>query len=193
MPAALRSISALSAAGYYPEHPDWQTTAAEYAQVWEDETLQFFEVTVPASKARSLVTDYASNADQGFPSEASSITDDVVYHAIALNGYNDQSVVKVMNSDDCFRHFLVNSTNQEQLTAFVNQTATNIRQPFPVGLSADVGMLIANPAYGGNPVYAANFTNNAYHGPVVWSWQMAMMAAVSQIYLFFTVESRALL
>ena len=25
--------------------------------------------------------------------------------------------------------------------------------------------------------YAKNFTNNAYHGTVVWSWQLAMMAA----------------
>jgi len=82
-----------------------------------------------------------------------------------------------MRDADCFRHFLLNTTNQTQLTSFVNQTANNILAPFPVGLSTDVGLLIANPAYGSDPVYAANWTNNAYQGTVVWSWPMAMMAA----------------
>jgi hypothetical protein len=25
-------------------------------------------------------------------------------------------------------------------------------------------VIVANPAYGGDPLYAANFSNNAYHG-----------------------------
>lgn len=177
VPAALRSISALSAAGYFPEHPDWATVAAKYAKVWEDNTLQFFEVTVPQAEAKSLVEKYTTEVGYGFPSKANTITGDVVYHAVALNGYDDQSTVKVMNTDDCFRLFMLNSTNQEQLTAFVNQSANNIQAPYPVGLSTDVGIIVANPAYGGNPVYAANFTTNAYHGTVVWSWQLAMLAA----------------
>lgn len=82
-----------------------------------------------------------------------------------------------MNTDDCFRHFLLNTTNQDQLSSFLSQTADHVLQPFPVGLSTSVGLLIANPAYGGDPVYAANWTNNAYHGTVVWSWQLAMMGA----------------
>ncbi|KAK3117370.1 hypothetical protein LTR53_001360 [Teratosphaeriaceae sp. CCFEE 6253] len=177
VPAALRSIAALSAAGFFPEYPDWNTTAAEYAQVWEDETLAFFAVTVPAAEARALVSSYTTAAGYGFPSHVENITADIMYHGLALEGNNDQALVKVMNTDDCFRHFLVNSTNQTQLTAFVNQTARNILAPFPVGLSNPVGLLVANPAYGGDAVYAANFTNAAYHGTVVWSWQMAMMAA----------------
>ena len=82
-----------------------------------------------------------------------------------------------MNTDDCFRHFLLNTTNQAQLTTFLNQTANNILNPYPLGLLTSVGLLVANPAYGGDPIYAKNFTHNAYHGTVVWSWQMAMMAA----------------
>lgn len=177
VPAALRSISALSAAGFFPSHPNWTTQAADYAQVWEDKTLEFFEVTIPEAKAKSLAKSYAKTAGYGFPSHAGDITSDVVFHGLSLNGYNDLSLVKVMNTDDCFRLFLLNTTDQTQLTAFVNQTANNIQQPFPVGLSIDVGILVANPAYGGNPVYAANWTNNAYHGTVVWSWPMAMIAA----------------
>lgn len=40
----------------------------------------------------------------------------------------------------------------------------------------DVGMLISNPAFGEDSVYAQNWTTGAYHGTVVWSWQLAMMA-----------------
>ncbi|KAK0786678.1 hypothetical protein LTR75_013112 [Friedmanniomyces endolithicus] len=177
VPAALRAIATLSAAGFYPSHPEWNTSAAEYAQVWEDNTLHFFQVTVPLSEAQTLVTNYTSAAGYGFPSHAANITSDVVYHGLSLMGNDNQPIVKVMNSDDCFRHFLVNSTNQTQLTAFVNQTANNILQPFPVGLSNPVGLLVANPAYGGDAVYATNWTNSAYHGTVVWGWPMAMMAA----------------
>lgn len=177
VPAALNSISALSNAGFFPEHPEWKSTAGEYARVWEDETLQFFEVTVPEAEAKSLLQSYVDKVGDGFPSEASSITSDVVFHGLALNGYNDTAIVKVMNTDDCFRMYLLNTTNQAQLTGFINQTANNIQTPFPAGLSTPVGVLVANPAYGQKSVYAANWTNNAYHGTVVWSWPMAMLAA----------------
>lgn len=45
MPAALRSIEALARGGVYPQS-DWAESAGEYAQVWEDETLEFFEVSL---------------------------------------------------------------------------------------------------------------------------------------------------
>lgn len=168
VPAALRAISQLSAAGFYPQHANWSAEAAAYAQIWEDNTLQFFEVTRSVSEAKSLVTNYTNTVGAGFPSHVDDIESDVVFHGLSLNGYDNLKVVEVMNSDDCFRHYLLNTTNQTQLTAFVNQTANNVRLPFPVGLSTDVGMLIANPAYGGEPVYAANWTHNAYQGTVVW-------------------------
>lgn len=177
VPAALRSIAALSAAGIYTGHDDWAQLAAEYAQVWEDETLKFFQVIVPQDEAKMLVEEYTTAAGFDFPSQVDNITSDVVFHGLALEGNNNQSLVRVMNSDDCFRLFLTNTTNQAQLTSFVNQTANNIMAPYPVGLANTVGMLVANPAYGGDPVYAANFSNNAYHGTVVWSWQLSMMAA----------------
>lgn len=44
MPAALRAIAALSRAGMYPGHHDWAEKADKYAQIWEDETLRFFQV-----------------------------------------------------------------------------------------------------------------------------------------------------
>ena len=177
VPAGLRSIAALAAAGFFDQHPEWNETAAEYAQVWEDSTLDFFAVIVQVEDAKSLVSNYTDAAAYGFPSNVDNITSNVVYHGLALDGNNGLALVRVMNTDDCFRHFMLNTTNQTQLTSFLNQTANNIRQPFPVGLSTPVGLVVANPAYGGDPVYAANFTNNAYHGTVVWSWQLSMMAA----------------
>jgi len=123
------------------------------------------------------VQNFVSSTKSDFPSQSNIINGTVTFHGLSLDGNNNQAIVRVMNSDDCFRHFLLNTTNDQQLSAFLEQTANNIMNPYPVGLSTDVGMLIANPAFGNNPVYAANWTNNAYHGTVVWGWPLAMMAA----------------
>lgn len=177
MPAALRSISALSAAGIYENHSsDWPALAANYAQIWEDTTLDFFSVTIPATEAQSRLETYIQRASFPGPNQTDLIDGDVRFNAVALDGNNELAQVQVMNTDDCFRLFLLNTTNQTQLTAFMNQTATNIQRTFPAGLLTDVGMLVANPAYGLQDVYAENFTTSAYHGTVVWSWPMAMMA-----------------
>ena len=177
MPAALRSISALSAAGIYANHTtDWPTLAATYAQTWEDTTLSFFAVTIPASTAQSRLTTYVQRSSFPGPAQTNLIDSDVHFNAIALDGNNNLSQVQVMHTDTCFRLFLLNTTNQPQLTSFLNNTATNVQRTFPAGLLTDVGMLVANPAFGEQAVYAENFTTSAYHGTVVWSWQMAMMA-----------------
>lgn len=175
VPAALRSIAALSAAGVFPDHPDWNETANKYAQIWEDETLQFFEVVLSQIEANSLLSSYAS--ESSFPGPINNLTSDIKFYGLSLDGSNTQPIVRVMNTDDCFRHFLLDTTNQAQLSSFLEQTADHILQPFPAGLSSDVGLLVSNPAYGGDPFYAETFTNKDYHGTVVWGWQLAMMAA----------------
>ncbi|MCJ1478326.1 hypothetical protein MMC13_007004 [Lambiella insularis] len=176
MPAALRSIAALARAGVYHNKYDWGTLADTYAQVWEDETLQFFQVIIPANEARSRLGSYVQAAGFAGPNQTDLIDDAVIFHALSLDGYNNLSQVQVMNTDDCFRLFLVNGTNQTQLTAFLNQTSNNVMRTFPAGLLTSVGMLVANPAYGLQPEYASNWTTSAYHGTVVWSWPQAMMA-----------------
>lgn len=175
-PAALRSIAALSRAGFFVDHPDWKATADQYASIWEDATLQFFEVSVPKDQASSLVQTYVQQSSFSGPVNTSNITD-INFYGLALDGSNNQPIVRVMNTDDCFRLFLLNSTNQTQLSSFLNQTAEHVLQPFPVGLSTDVGLVVANPAYGGDPSYASAFTRSAYHGTVIWGWQLSMMAA----------------
>jgi hypothetical protein len=176
VPAALRSIAALARAGHFPAHSDWGKLADQYAQVWEDSTLQFFEVTVPISDATDALSSYITASSFPGPDQHDTLDSDVIFHALAIDGNNNLSKVEVMNTDDCFRHFLLNTTNQTQLTRLLNSTANNIRRPFPAGLMTNVSMLVANPAYGKDPVYAANWTTSAYHGTVVWSWQLSMMA-----------------
>ena len=196
VPAALRAIAALSRAGFFPDHPDWKDLADQYvpglpvishlpklwltpptrnAKIWEDQTLQFFEITVPKSKATSLISSYAESLS--VPSKVETIESDITYYGVALNGSVSDPIVPVMNTDDCFRHFLLNTTNQTQLSAFLSQTADHILQPFPVGLSSDVGLFVANAGYSGNATFADEFSNDDYHGTVVWSWQLAMMSA----------------
>jgi hypothetical protein len=156
VPAALRSIAALSEAGILDFN---STLISSYAQVWEDATLEFFEVSIPLSDAKSLLETYinASGID-GLESQTDTLDGNVTFNAIALDGNNNLSKVEVMNTDDCFRHFLLNTTNQSQLTSFLNSSANNIRRRFPAGLMTDVGLVVANPAYGDNPIYAENFT-----------------------------------
>jgi hypothetical protein len=175
VPAGLRAISALSGAGFFPDHRDWKDTAEKYAQIWEDETLRFFEVTVSSADAKSRVQSYVSNARISVPANADNITSDVKFYGLALDAAG--SVVPVVNTDDCFRHFFLNTTNQTQLSSFLAQTADHILQPFPVGLSTGVGLLVANPAYSTNADFQNGFSPSDYHGTVVWSWQLAMMAA----------------
>lgn len=182
VPAGLRAIAALSRAGFFADRPEWNETADRYAQVWEDSTLQFFEVNVPQSKAVSLVSNYVSSSNLPVPSNTGNITGDVTYYGVALDGNvqtpnNITPVVPIMNTDDCFRHFFLNTTNQAQLSAFISQTADHILNPFPVGLASDVGLFVANPAYSGDAAFAANFSRGDYHGTVVWGWQLAMMGA----------------
>ncbi|CAI6333155.1 unnamed protein product [Periconia digitata] len=177
VPAGLRAVGRLARDGFFTGHEDWKTLADEYAQIWEDKTLDFFKVTVPANEARDLVTQYVKEAGSSAPAFSERITGDVVFYGLALNGDNNQPIVRVMNTDDCFRLFLLDTTNQTQLSSFLDQTANNILAPFPVGLSTEAGLLVANPAYGGSQSYADNWSNSQYHGTVIWSWQLAMMAA----------------
>ncbi|KAI0007885.1 carbohydrate-binding module family 52 protein [Xylariaceae sp. FL0662B] len=177
VPAALKAIASLSNNSVFPSHPEWASVANKRALFWEDNTLSFFEVTVTADKARDLVAHYVDVTS--FPGEVDTgeLTSPVVFHGLALDGKGGQPVVKVMNTDDCFRLFFLNSTNQDQLSAFISQAADNILRPFPLGLSTSVGLVVANPAYGEDSVNVEDFAESSYHGTVVWSWQLAMMAA----------------
>ncbi|KAK5046538.1 hypothetical protein LTR84_008341 [Exophiala bonariae] len=179
-PAALRSISSLarefntSVFGEYAR--DWAVRASQYAQVWEDHTLEFFKVVLPAVTARErLETFVQTSTFYNGPSHADLIDSDVSYHALALEGHNGLDIVPVMNTDACCRIFFLNGTNQARLTSYLNGTALSILRPFPAGLMTPVGIVVANPAFSENEIVRQNFTNSAYHGAVVWSWQLVAM------------------
>ena len=180
-PAALRSIAALSRfnSSIFPGHENWGTLADTYAEVWEDKTLSFFEESVSPSEATSRLNTFVKSATfYDGPTHASTIsnTTNTTFYSISLKGYNDLASVDVLHTDTCFRLFLLNSTNQAQLTSFLSNVASSILRPFPAGLSTPVGLVVANPALGAQAVLTQNFTNAAYHGTVVWSWPLAMMA-----------------
>lgn len=180
MPAALRAIASLSKANssIFPSHPNWSTLADNYAQVWEDHTLPFFQIDVPSSTvAQRLKTFTQKSTYYHGPSHASSLpSGNYTYYGISLDGYDNLKVVDIQHSDTGFHHFLLNSTNNAQLTTLLNATANSINLPFPAGLYTPLGMLIANPAVGKEAVLTQNWTTGAYHGTVVWSWQQALMA-----------------
>lgn len=110
VPAALRSIALLSAANLFPMYPIWNETASKNAVLWEDHTLKFFEVVVPSGEARDLVNQYTRTADRGFPSKVEEIKSDVMYHGLALESNNNQSIVKVMNTDDWYEFYCLPNT-----------------------------------------------------------------------------------
>ncbi|KAI2627860.1 carbohydrate-binding module family 52 protein [Hypoxylon sp. NC1633] len=177
VPAALKAIASLSKNGVFRSHPEWVSIATRRATFWEDNTLPFFRVNVTVDRARGLVESYVGAIQ--FPGQVDTTVLDsqVAFHGLALDGKNQEPIVKVMNTDDCFRLFLLNSTNDAQLSDFLSQTADNILRPFPLGLSTSVGLVVANPSYGEGSVDVKEFQESAYHGTVVWSWQLAMMAA----------------
>lgn len=172
-PAALRAIASLARAGLFPADKSalWARLADEYAAVWEDKTLPFFDVSVPEAAAKELVAGYADAAGFSGPNQAESIEGDVCFPAIALDGERGIGKVQVMHTDTAFRLFLVNGTDDAQLSALLNDTAKSVLRTFPAGLMTDVGMVVANPAFGQGDTawYASTWTNKDYHGTVVVS------------------------
>ncbi|KAI0392120.1 carbohydrate-binding module family 52 protein [Xylariaceae sp. FL0594] len=176
VPAALRAIASLAKAGVFPSHPDWAKIAEKRARFWEEKALPFFEVEILPEEARDLISRYVTASKFPGTVDASEITSPVRFYGLALEAEN-HPIVKVMNTDDCFRLYLLDPANQTQLSAFLGQVADNILRPFPLGLSTSVGLLVANPAYANGSVNISDFQASSYHGLVVWSWQLSMTAA----------------
>ncbi|TFA97849.1 hypothetical protein CCMA1212_010377 [Trichoderma ghanense] len=185
-PAALYAISSLAAMpGVYPNNSvtrDWATAAARRAKVWEDKALQFFQHNMTTQTAETRLKQYISKGTfyKG-PTNGDSVSNystdgTVIDYGLAINSTATPEIIPISHTDTAFRHYLLNTTDDEQLTTFINASANAILRPFPAGLSTPVGIVVANPALSNNEVLIANFTNSAYHGTVVWSWQLALMA-----------------
>ena len=186
VPAALYAISKLAKVpGVYPNNSitrDWIMMAEKRAKVWEDNTLSLFQYNVTVEGATSRLKDYIdTNTFYDGPTNAKSLSNysssgTLIDYAIAINTTKNPDRIEITHTDTSFRLFLLNSTNDEQLTTFLNATANAILRPFPAGLSTPYGIVVANPALADNKEITAGFTNSAYHGTVIWSWQLALMA-----------------
>ncbi len=60
--------------------------------------------------------------------------------------------------------------------AELERSLTALFRPFPAGLLTPVGVVVANPVFASKEQRQL-FTNNHYHGAVVWSWHQALLAA----------------
>lgn len=180
VPAALRSIASLCQhfKSVYGDHTEqWATLAATRAQIWEEHTLPFFEVKLSASQATQSLTHFVdTNYFYKGPSHAEWIgTEGATYYAVGLEGNDGLDQVPVIHSDTLFRILFLDESNN-QLAEFLNNTALSVIRPFPAGLMTPVGMVVANPSLSNNEYLIDTFSNSAYHGTVVWSWQLVAMA-----------------
>jgi len=179
-------------------YSEWSSLALNFSVTWEENTLPFFELNLTNSEASSRVSDFVDKAtfydgpsnNESLSIYANTPDDTVTYYAISLNGSdsvaNDtkaySSPIPILHTDTGFHLFLLNLTNTSSAeyartyTRFLNSTAHSILRDFPSGLLTPSGLVVANPGLSGSEVLIANFSNSAYHGTVIWSWQLALMA-----------------
>ena len=175
VPAALDAIARLYSSGLLdpyltvPERPQF-AQAARMAQVWSRHAAQLFNVTISHATAVRDVRRYA--AADGVPAQpalAALGRGPVSFPALSLE--RSGLPVPVMQSD--VGYVLLFGKPAPQHLARLVATLT---RPFPAGLITGAGLVVANPAYA-PPALQSEFTRNAYHGTVVWSWQQALLAA----------------
>jgi hypothetical protein len=175
VPAALDAIDRLLVSGLlndYTKEPQRRTLqrARQQWEVWSEWAAPLFVVSIPSERARASLSSYG--AALGVPSATALEAvgnDGVTFNALSLD---DQGrPVPVMHSDDGFA-LLFDTPPPDRL----ERAVATLTRPFPAGLSTPIGMLVANPVFAG-PEVQSRFTNGAYHGTVVWSWQQALMVA----------------
>jgi glycogen debranching enzyme len=175
VPAALEAAAQLNDSGLLSPYLGADDRAllgraSQMARTWRAKAPHLFDVVIPRQAAgRAIETYAASQAIAAQPGLAALGTDDLHFHAIALDASG--TPIPVMHSDEGFA-LLFEELDAER----VDRAVTVLMRPFPAGLMTGAGMLVANPAFCA-PSLQARFTRNAYHGTVVWSWQQALFAA----------------
>lgn len=176
VPAALQAIGELLESGlldrYLPSVAARTTLeqAASQWRVWIRSAGPLFLVHIPAARARAEVAAYARALGiDAQPPLAALSASPVQFDALALDASGRP--LPVMHSDEGFTLLL-----DSPAPAALERLVTAMLRPFPAGLMTPVGLLVANAAYGG-PETQARFSNRAYHGAVVWSWQEALLIA----------------
>jgi hypothetical protein len=175
MPAALAATARLLDSGLldpFLASADRELLArsAAYATVWQQRAPDLFNVTLDNQTARTAVESYARQL--GVPAKAAvdSLSDNrLSFHAISLDASGKP--LPIVNSDEGFELLFATPT-----AASLDRDVRSVMRPFPLGLLTDAGMVVANPAFADADI-KARFTNHAYHGTVIWSWQQALFAA----------------
>ncbi len=140
------------------------------ARIWRERAPSLFNTTIDNERARAAVNSYARQI--GVPAAdalASLGANTVSFHAISLDASGKP--VPIVNSDETFALLFAMPE-----PATLDRDVQSVIRPFPLGLLTDAGMVVANPVFADHTLQA-RFTNHAYHGTVVWSWQQALFAS----------------
>ncbi|KAI0833704.1 hypothetical protein BC628DRAFT_1426807 [Trametes gibbosa] len=170
VPASLRATQALLAVGAVTGIEPGAVGAV--ARVWEEQAPALFEVRVGRAEAEARLRGFvqAANLSESLLRKDAGTGVDVRFYALSLK--EDGRPVEVLNSDLGFNLAYGANVSRE----FMERTVDAL-QPYPRGLLTDVGMVVANPAYGSNTTLIDVLDRAAYHGTVVWSFQQGLMAA----------------
>ena len=144
--------------------------AAGYMKAWRRHAPGLFNMTVDSNRARAAVDSYARQV--GVPAAEALAAlggNSVNFHAISLDASGRP--IPIINSDEGFELLFA-----APAPTALDRDVESVMRPFPLGLMTDVGMLVANPVFA-DAALQARFTNHAYHGTVVWSWQQALFAS----------------
>jgi hypothetical protein len=173
VPAALQAIAQLADSGLLDPKKVQAAgldRAAWMAEVWMKEAPRVFTVRVAPEATRTAVRAYASSVGvDPAPALASLPQEPLRFNALSLNASGE--TVRVLNSDDGFALLFLNPLREE-----VELSVRAMMRPFPAGLLTSVGLLVANAAFA-DPSLQPLFSNQQYHGAVIWSWQQAVLAA----------------
>jgi hypothetical protein len=175
MPAALDATDRLLESGLLdpflaPDDRKLLARAAADAVTWHRSAPDLFDVTLDNASARASVGSYARQVGVSASKALTSLGANAVsFHAVSLDVSGKP--VPVVNSDEGFALLFTRPA-----PATLDAEVRSVMRPFPLGLMTDVGMLVANPVFT-DTVLKARFTNHAYHGTVVWSWQQALFAS----------------
>jgi hypothetical protein len=143
--------------------------AAPLARTWRTKAPAYFEISEGNEAARKAIQGYATTLQVSADTALASIGNQPLrFHALALR--SDGSPVPVVNSDEGFALLFAQPATQE-----IDEAISSVMRPFPAGLLTDAGIVVANPVFAPREIQE-RFTNRAYHGTVVWSWQQAMLA-----------------
>ena len=176
VPAALEATARLLASGLLdsflsPGDRTLLSHAAAEAETWRNRAPSLFNMTIDNASARTAVDAYARQIGVSATDALGSLGagNTVSFHAISLDASGKP--VPIVNSDGTLELLFATPT-----PATLDHDVETVIRPFPLGLMTDAGMVVANPVFA-DAAAQARFTNHAYHGTVVWSWQQALFAS----------------